>query len=816
MKNIYLEQLKVTDGMAASSTQLNFLSAILRSLLQLTTTTSIEVVKKLVPTDDSNLDENIIRFRKPSDGMPLQILDIIVPLLRTYIDSRFMTGWFEQRKGLDEPLCNQLEEWVQFRNSRTGHGVLDEKLTRLWANKTRKLIESCLLVLQALIPHVGADGLLGVKVKSQFLHIETPLWVDGHAIVILNVSQKKTGWKMKLQLLSHNDSEERTVNINDLNVFSNLDSVPENYKLIEITNNGLEHILEHNVPIRQTDTFEGRNEELCLLKEWFNDEDSRRCLVYGDGGYGKTTLVLELLNQLLDNDLEINDPLPTVICYYTAKMTRWTSNGITHFTSIAPVIDESIRELMKCFYTVLPKEWYSVEGRSLVDKAITELKSRGYSRDDVLIVLDNTETLASSSQETRELGKLIESLGKSLGRIIVTSRRQESIEAKHILVEGLTIQDCVNLLKALAKDHNSKPILQASESNLRKVSEKLVRKPLLLEALVIYIGRAKVGIQQAMDSLYRKSNEELLEFLYEDAWERIGELQREVFYTIVSLSCPLDQYSISRTCQLIEIQHTEFKTSLAETHFGTTTDYSTHYDLELVDLAQRFFLKKLKEQSKEVRERINNIVTEVNFYAQKREEVEREYRKDRVAEAFRNEFAKAAKVASDKGDIDTAFEMYKHAIEEDPLNAALHDRYAWFLFNKTTQYTIAKEISEKSVELNSSNCDAVVNLALINYLLGDIELGDKHIDKAIKLGRPMSFGLLRKAIARYHKGRQEADPKLALNIYNEAIDMLSFAEKKHENLSGYDGKNLQNIKKYQDILRRQVRKVRMTIKSRKF
>jgi Tfp pilus assembly protein PilF len=813
MKKIYLEQLQIIDEMSSSSAQLNYLTAILRSLLQLTTTSSLEIVKKLTPNDVPNLDESIIRFRKPSDGMPIQIMDIVIPLLRTYVDSRFMTGWFEPRRGLEEPLCNMFSDWVQFRNSRTGHGVLDEKLTQIWASKTRKLIDLSLLVLQSVIPDVDDKGLLNVKVNDQLLHIETPLWVDGHAIVILNVSQKKTGWKMKLQLLSHNDSEERIVHLADLNVFSNLDHIPENYKLIEITNNGEEHILEHNVPIRQTDNFEGRHEELELLKEWFNDEDSRRCLIYGDGGYGKTTLVLELLNQLLDNELEINDPLPTVICYYTAKMTRWTSNGLTHFTSIAPVIDESIRELIKCFYTVLPKEWYGVEGRALVSKAVTELKNRGYNRDDVLIVLDNTETLASSSQETRELGKLIESLGKNLGRIIVTSRRQESIEAKHILVEGLTMKDCVNLLKALAKDHNSKPILQASEANLRKVSEKLMNKPLLLEALVVYIGRAKIGIQQAMDNLYRKSNEELLEFLYEDAWERIGELQREVFYTIVSLSCPLDQYSISRTCQLVKIQHTEFKTSLVETHFGTTTDYSTHYDLELVDLAKRFFVKKLNEQSKEVRDRIDNIATEVNLYAKKREEVEREYRKDRVAEAFRNEFAKAAKVAADKGDVGTAFEMYKLAIEEEPLNAALHDRYAWFLFNKTEEYLVAKKISEKSVLLNPKNCDAVVNLALINYLLGDIELGDKYIDNAISLGRPKSFGLLRKAMARSHKGRQEVDLKLALHLYQEAIDMLSFAEKIHENISGYDGKNLENIKKYQDVLRRQIRKVVMAMKA---
>jgi tetratricopeptide (TPR) repeat protein len=366
--------------------------------------------------------------------------------------------------------------------------------------------------------------------------------------------------------------------------------------------------------------------------------------------------------------------------------------------------------------------------------------------------------------------------------------------------------DCINLLRALASEHNAESISKSGDATLRRISEKLMKKPILLEALVVYIGRAKVGIEVALDNLYRKSNDELLEFLYEDAWERIGEQQKETFYVIVSLSCPLDKYSISRACQLVEIQHSEFQASLVETHFADITDYGSFYEIELAELAKRFFQKKLNEQLKGMREKIKSISTEVDTYSSKRHHIEQDYRKDRVAEAFRNEFAKAAKIASDKNDIKTAIEMFKLAIEEDPINSALHDRFAFLLFNKTDDYLQAKVMSEKAVKLNAKNCDAVVNLALINYRLDDIEVGDSLIEDSVKLGRTKSFALLRKAIARFHMARKAQNIESALKLNVEAQTMLHSAKNLTCLNNGYDAKNLQDIGKYQTLAQRQALK----------
>ena len=66
---------------------------------------------------------------------------------------------------------------------------------------------------------------------------------------------------------------------------------------------------------------------------------------------------------------------------------------------------------------------------------------------------------------------------------------------------------------------------------------------LLIDALVKYISRAQCSIDDAIEQVYKKSSDELLEFLYEDAWIRIGESDQDIFMVLVTLSCPVDSFS---------------------------------------------------------------------------------------------------------------------------------------------------------------------------------------------------------------------------------------------------------------------------------
>lgn len=198
-------------------------------------------------------------------------------------------------------------------------------------------------------------------------------------------------------------------------------------------------------------------------------------------------------------------------------------------------------------------------------------------------------------------------------------------------------------MRRLAGEHKATSILQAGEAKLRRVSNQLMRKPILLEALVKYIAHSGLGIDTAIENVFKKSNEDLIEFLYEDAWLRINELQKQVFLVIIHITCPLDKSTISKACQEVGIQHSEFQTSLTETHFAVITDYGKTYSLELVELAKRFFLQQFGRLNQTEKEQLKSIALTTDKYADERAKIEKEYREDRVAEAFRMRICKSSK-----------------------------------------------------------------------------------------------------------------------------------------------------------------------------
>jgi len=806
MKEIYKGHVETANKLSEGE-KLSFLTSVLRSLLQTVVVTSFELIRAKTPSDEIDLLEFSNRFRKPVDGLPVEILDNVVPFLREYVAPQLVSGWFEITKSSKTPLSKQLKTWVEFRNKRPGHGVLDDKISSEWAAKTEKIILECLDAFELMLPELCKENSLKFQDGLGSGNIDTPIVHDGCAIVILNAKPKKGIWTLSGQILSYENAKEFTVNLNENNIFciENLKS-PEKYDLSEIISNNNHYSFYHNLPIRQTYTFEGRAEELKTLEEWMEDQDSRYCLVYGDGGYGKTTLVLELLNQFKESNFDFDEPIPEIICFYTAKLTKWTEQGLKHFTGITPAMDECIRELMRCFYSVLPAEWYSVSGKPLIDKAVGVIKENKYSRNDILLVLDNTETLATSAQEVKDLGAFFKLIGKYIGRVIITSRRREFIEATPIPIEGLSEAEAVSLMQRIANECSASPIIQAGEAKLRKVSNQLMRKPILLEALVKYISNSRVGIDAAIDNIFKKNNEELLEFLYEDAWARMGALQKEAFLVLVHVKCPLDNVSISQICQQVGIQTSEFQQSLVETHFANLTDYGRTYSLDIVELANRFFLHQFSKVEAREQGKIQSLAVNVDNYAIERERIEREYRSDRVDEAFRSEYAKAAKVLYGKGEISEAIEMYELAIEDDPLNSALFDRFAWLLFNKTDKLGYAKAMGEKSIELDPNNCDALVDLALIHYKMGDITGGDQYIEKAHDAGRPESFCWLRKAIARYHKANNLKLHNDSITTLEEASEMLKKAERTNISADSYSAKNLTDIIKYKGLTANRLKK----------
>lgn len=798
MINLYEKVFSTVPQGLSDTEKVTFYSSILRSILQVATLTSLERCSRYLPQNEVDLEASLYRFQQPSDGLPIEIIEAILPSLRTYVKRDLAHGWYKE--GSEKlGLAYRLSEWVQFRNDALGHSVLCESTASDWVGKTRGLVQLSLKILGSLIPSFEKEE-RQLTIEGDIVNF--PFVSSNHPIVIRKIACNKGVWKLQGRKLSREHASKVVTELHkDCIYLQNDHTNIEAYdysNLVEVTESTVPHSFLHNIPRRQTDIFEGRKRELRKLSEWLNDDDERACLVFGDGGFGKTTLVLEFLNQLLEDKIELTKARPQIISFYSAKMTRWTEFGLVHLKSVTGAMDECIRELIRSFEPVLTKDWYEVSDDKLIQKAVNYLKEQGLDRNDVLFVFDNTETIATSTHEVESLGEFLQAVSKKVGKMIVTSRRREFINATPISVKGLDENECVSLLTRKATMYEAMPLIQAGDKRLKDISSKLMYKPLLLSSLVKHISLTGCSINNAVDSLLKKSSDELLEFLYEDAWARMDKEQQRVYMLLVTAESPLDHFSVSEACKMTSIPLTEFHATFDETYFGSLMNYGEKFSIELVELSTRFFMKKASDLPDTEKSKLLVNAEALDETVQEFRRIEREYQSDRIADAFRNPYSKAARTHVRKKEYKDALEMYELAVEEEPLNSALLDRFGWFLYHKiaTKESKIkAEELWREAIRINDLNCDALVNLALSRYRVDDLDEGDRLLDSARQLSRTFSFCALNKAKARLHFWQRNKRHKDAENKLIEAAQFLEDARKRLNKSDRYFAKNREEIDK---------------------
>ncbi|HFO4669413.1 TPA: hypothetical protein ACHJWX_005036, partial [Escherichia coli] len=201
MRSIYLKEKDLAGSMQATDRFL-CLTNILRSMLQTVSIAALELAKSETITDDLDISDAVERFKKPADGMPVDIIDKLTPHLRAHIDSRLFHGWYEREYDSGKTLSILLQEWVAFRNKKPAHGVLDRASMFEWTEKTDTLISLCLEVFSSIIPSID-DNELYIDIPSGKLRLDFPLMFGGEAIVISEVNQRQGNWKLKLQPLNY-------------------------------------------------------------------------------------------------------------------------------------------------------------------------------------------------------------------------------------------------------------------------------------------------------------------------------------------------------------------------------------------------------------------------------------------------------------------------------------------------------------------------------------------------------------------------------------------------------------------------------------
>ncbi|PXX46505.1 ATP-binding protein [Undibacterium pigrum] len=491
------------------------------------------------------------------------------------------------------------------------------------------------------------------------------------------------------------------------------------------------------LPDRITDSFTGRESQIKDLLDWINDVESRACLIYGDGGFGKTTLALEFLNRMLDDDLQV-ESRPTIIVFYTAKRWQWSLDGLQAVGAGQP----HLLELLAFIYTLLFGEYPSPDfytseltkaTQNLQRKIKEELK---LDRQEILIVIDNAETLIENDAERITLGKEIKEISRRIARIILTSRRHEHIEASPIGIDVFDETEAIHFLRDRANKLQIKPLLRAKDEDILNALKKLERRPLVLEAFAnSFLDPSITRIDQAATRIGNMLREDLGNFLFADAWSRLNQSVRRLLLLMARVADVHDGQSLKICCDVLGITVQDAQTALEETG-GIASLIIFKGDLQLT--FSKNFLDYAFEKTELLSDgtrspsesELNRARTEYSSFIRG----SRLYSGDRIAAAFRTPLAKAAHRARYEGKLEESKRLYESASMVDSTNGWLWDRYAYFLFHDIRDNEAALHKAKKAVEFLPNEGEVWLTQGIIEARLGDIRACELSVTKAEKLG----------------------------------------------------------------------------------
>lgn len=498
--------------------------------------------------------------------------------------------------------------------------------------------------------------------------------------------------------------------------------------------------------LASSEVFTGRAKEMSALADWADDPDSRKCMVWGDGGVGKTTLVVEFLHRLLEGSAGV-DWRPELITFYTAKKTRWGLQGLEQISAqdigVADVALDVARMLTS---PNLERAWFEKSPREVIQRLATLQAEMKVTRDSHLIVLDNTETMARNDADIQALASQINELSRRVGRVILTSRRREQIEALPIQTENWTDVEGAEFLRKRGTALRCTSIQQAGDATLRKYSRLLINKPIAIEVFVQAASASGVSLDSAFQRVQRMQRQDLGQFLYDDAWARLSPELRRVLLLMSRLGDSHDQYLMQLCCQRTDVTVAAASEAIEESRgiasvsrFEGTLQVTFNPEFynycverwELIDGRRT----PTEDDVDWVRRRYGEFVASASTQVY-----------DRNVRAFRVPAARAAWKSFTENRFDAALDYYEIAALEDPENGWLFDRFAYTLM-KMRRWDAALEKAGKAVLLLPTDPEVFFTKGMIQSRRGAVEDAVRDLDRAVVLGKPKHLCEMQKAYA---------------------------------------------------------------------
>lgn len=742
MKEHFQRRVSEADGIAAAGDlRLHVVSSV-RLLLQQAAYGLLEWCSKQPPKEGAFLSADLIDdLISASDGTLIDALESIA----IYCEQ---LGWHGVSRSLFSPISDEaacvsicidgdssvaslLRGLVRLRNDGAeGHGLMGG----YDVEAERSCLAEIVRHLSPLLPRVESGDVLVVGPESREVRLRFLRLIEGAPVLIRKISKpNRNKLRIDVQYVDRNGRRQATrYEVDNFLATLNAASIPR-YKTWDCQWRPLCYL-----PERTTETFKGRDDEQRALAEWMDDVDSRTCLVYGDGGVGKTTLVLEFLHRYLDEDPELSvEWKPQVISFYTAKKWRWGIDGVELLSPGQPHLMGLIFHLHVLLVGKPPtEEFYRLDVRQAAAK-LQQLMADdlGLRRDDHLLIIDNSETLISSREETEKLGRELREISRRVGRVVITSRRRETLEATPVSVDKLKPLEAVALIKERAQILGLRVIKQAGDSDILSIVNDLGSRPIVIEAfLQALTDPASRTISAAKERVSILLGRDLGEFLFADAWSRYSPKLKHLLLLLTRIGDVHDGRQLAICCSIVGVSLPEAEdafeessgiASLVRLSSGVEVAFSTNFldfAREKTVLIEGATLPSSAEIG-EARRQYNQFIQSI-----------RKFSGDRIAQAFRSPLAKAAHRARKDGRLDDALNLYQQAVLSDSNNGWLFDRFAYFLFHDLRESGAALVQAVRATELLPNEGEVWFTRGLIESRVGDYRRCEASLERAESLG----------------------------------------------------------------------------------
>ncbi|MER8077390.1 hypothetical protein [Acinetobacter pittii] len=785
MYNIFLNHIKGARKLKTEKNISDISLSIFRMLIQNICISNAEYINILAKESSENMSKIDIDFNvltRAADGTCVDFITNSLTLIGKLKNNSTARFFFEDKDISNEPalfewlqkkevsLKDILSTYVEDRNdSIFGHGISS---TNLFLDLD--IIEYILEKLKHFLPESKGDDILyfprNFKVSEP---IQTLRLFDGNP-TCYRVIKKTNNGKVKVSVKIQKTAT---------TAIDNSYEVPN--KIFNISTKKVYGIYEYNdwnpliyLPERATSTsdFTGRKQEISELIDWFNDsEDSKRCLIYGDGGIGKTTLILEFLHRVLEGSIEV-EWKPSVITFYTAKKTRWGMYGLESLTHDNVGVADVALHIAELLEEKLDNSWYQKDTETVIKKLRGLLDQQKIKKDEHLIILDNTETMAENDEDIFNLGKQINLLSRYAGRVILTSRRTERLEARPIETTKWSDEEGAEYIQKRGRVLEIESINKAGLPTLRRITRELNNKPLILNVFTQFANELQSSLDSALDKVKRLQERDLGKFLFADVWERFSEKEKQFLLLLTHFGPDHDQYFMQLASEKANLTFSLAQSTL-EGSKGICQLSSIDGQLQIT--FNNDFMKFCKDRTITIDNKIHPLKKDIESIESKYKDflkhIEIEI-SDNEQRAYLSRFAKAARKFFNEGNKPKCLEFYELAIDEDPTNIWLLEKYANTLFIYK-EFPLALEKINKATKIDSNHLELQFTKGKILSRIKDkSEESIKCLDLARKLGKPLHLCELQKVYAYLLLGDTD-NASISLNTAKENIPKDSYYSK---------------------------------------